>query len=744
MAEQLNLGGKTIDVPDNKLEEEVICAMKFEDLLEYSEQKKFLKQQLNSEKKLSRAREKRMRSILQNRPADGKLDDFDPNIDFTNVNIKTMIDRRANEIEMCERAVLSRPEKTAIVQRLPFYMRRRMMSHNPKRIPAFARKELMVPVNIAESKKEKYKKHRKLKMSRGKMYINRQSRFRWLESHVWHAKRFHMVEKWGFKLADFCNDKILRALHRDIQIKSAVCDTSYYGWIELQGEQKTILASLVSISNPNVGLTFAATEYLSGLKEGQTLIFMPESYPLGCIGPVNFIWKPPENNEDVGKTKNEKLSVNVKRTIWISFHPAMKYAFLSALEKVISQNIVFRNLSGALNTIELYGHNSLKFLKKCLQFSNVDLDYDEKFIFSNKTRQAVKVKKSFWWSKLYSESDEMKNLIKFQAENWKSLKEKDVSQGQIFGFLARDPRLAFRPNAASNETDRNVTNDKSELCNLPLSHSFIWDCDVRDYIMTRKMSNRQVQSYLSNHLPLTHVQTFDEEARIPILVIRKTFPNSHCSEFKKNMTNSEYRTVWKLVIPRNWFMPFWLMLKRLNLRVFGLRERDRFLHRAGFAVFPNDYMDSVIGQFCFRQLCNDLCLKLKRRPPSKRFCCERFGIINPFTCDISKLFECDEKKKFNLNFDTIIKDSVKNEELLNPVIKHVKIEAEKHSNSDGRKRKIESNEMDCSEGSKKAKLEMAPSNPPPEVCFQIILNNHKRARSNTLPKGELDVRRKLD
>ena len=36
----------------------------------------------------------------------------------------------------------------------------------------------------------------------------------WLETHIWHAKRFHMAEKWGYKIADFPNDKCFRACYR--------------------------------------------------------------------------------------------------------------------------------------------------------------------------------------------------------------------------------------------------------------------------------------------------------------------------------------------------------------------------------------------------------------------------------------------------------------------------------------------------------------------------------------------------
>ena len=36
----------------------------------------------------------------------------------------------------------------------------------------------------------------------------------WLETHIWHTKRMHMVDKWSYRLAEHCNDKGVRATYR--------------------------------------------------------------------------------------------------------------------------------------------------------------------------------------------------------------------------------------------------------------------------------------------------------------------------------------------------------------------------------------------------------------------------------------------------------------------------------------------------------------------------------------------------
>ncbi len=45
-------------------------------------------------------------------------------------------------------------------------------------------------------------------------YNRRQRKHKWLETHIWHAKRFHMVDLWGYRVPDLPNDKGFRACYR--------------------------------------------------------------------------------------------------------------------------------------------------------------------------------------------------------------------------------------------------------------------------------------------------------------------------------------------------------------------------------------------------------------------------------------------------------------------------------------------------------------------------------------------------
>lgn len=63
----------------------------------------------------------------------------------------------------------------------------------------------------SKKKSRKFKRHPKNLVEE---YTRRSKNHFWLETHIWHAKRFKMVEKWGYKIAQQPCDKGFRATYR--------------------------------------------------------------------------------------------------------------------------------------------------------------------------------------------------------------------------------------------------------------------------------------------------------------------------------------------------------------------------------------------------------------------------------------------------------------------------------------------------------------------------------------------------
>lgn len=70
----------------------------------------------------------------------------------------------------------------------------------------------------SKKKKEQPKsKSRKARRRHGNLLLEfnrRQRKNMWLETHIWHAKRFHMVKKWGYCLGDRPTYKCYRPCYR--------------------------------------------------------------------------------------------------------------------------------------------------------------------------------------------------------------------------------------------------------------------------------------------------------------------------------------------------------------------------------------------------------------------------------------------------------------------------------------------------------------------------------------------------
>lgn len=65
-----------------------------------------------------------------------------------------------------------------------------------------------------EQSKTKCRKARRRHINLVAEFNRRQRKNIWLETHIWHAKRFHMVKKWGYCLGNSPTEKSYRACYR--------------------------------------------------------------------------------------------------------------------------------------------------------------------------------------------------------------------------------------------------------------------------------------------------------------------------------------------------------------------------------------------------------------------------------------------------------------------------------------------------------------------------------------------------
>lgn len=112
------------------------------------------------------------------------------------------------------------------------------MAHNYYRIPLRVRVKAlkeMIPSEGESLKRSRCRRHRrKLRFLLNQFELRQKRSGAWMETHIWHAKRFKMAERWGVKYPQRCSDKSDRSTYRLSQHDSAVIiDKSYYCHIQV-------------------------------------------------------------------------------------------------------------------------------------------------------------------------------------------------------------------------------------------------------------------------------------------------------------------------------------------------------------------------------------------------------------------------------------------------------------------------------------------------------------------------------
>ncbi|CAN8001333.1 unnamed protein product [Ixodes hexagonus] len=220
------------------------------------------------------------------------------------VQLIRLLGSRADEIESLVQEV-ARKHPKLISQQVPRHMRRRAVSHDKRRLPKRLKDKLTNEPDPPKGKRPS-RKHRRRPRNLLAEYARRQRRHVWLETHIWHAKRFKMADLWGYRVPLHPCDKGIRAAYRGSAHHVLLHDLSYYNCIELIGEVEHLVEKLSLITSSDAGLTFKAKLYLSGTQEGSVMLYHRGMYPCGAIGPIKFMWRPVQS----GKSQAGKQAIS--------------------------------------------------------------------------------------------------------------------------------------------------------------------------------------------------------------------------------------------------------------------------------------------------------------------------------------------------------------------------------------------------------------------------------------------------
>eukprot|EP01119_Soliformovum_irregulare_P023635 TRINITY_DN8296_c0_g1_i1.p1 TRINITY_DN8296_c0_g1~~TRINITY_DN8296_c0_g1_i1.p1 ORF type:complete len:703 (-),score=165.05 TRINITY_DN8296_c0_g1_i1:20-2128(-) len=276
--------------------------------------------------------------------------------------------RRKTELKLLISAIETKTGTRRVFQTLPKHLRRRAMSHNPRRMPRRLR-DAAEREFLNSATKPPGKKHRAHKRRPGYAlndYIRRQMTAKWLETHLWSAKRMRMEARWGFKLAIECNDKGDRSIYYASSYASTMYDASYQGIVEMSGDYASLHDLLKTITDPDRAV-MTSNMFISGDRSGSCYIYHPGSHPKKLIAEIKFLWRP------LGTVGNSMGTVGVpdsttQTALWMWYHPLVETELMKVLQQQASTwpTVTVTNLNYGLNRFELRGPSATQILRSVI------------------------------------------------------------------------------------------------------------------------------------------------------------------------------------------------------------------------------------------------------------------------------------------------------------------------------------------------------------------------------------------
>ncbi|KAM6214387.1 ribonucleases P/MRP protein subunit POP1 [Rhynchocyon petersi] len=609
------------------------------------------------------------------------------------ITASTFAQARAAEISAMLKAVTQKSSNAMVFQTLPRHMRRRAMSHNVKRLPRrlreIAQKEAEKAVHQKkEHSKNKCHKARRCHRNQVLEFNRRQKKNRWLETHIWHAKRFHMVKQWGYCLGERPTVKSHRACYRAMTNHCLLQDLSYYCCLELKGKEKEILKAVSQMCTIETGLTFAAVQCLSGKRQGSLMLYRANKYPREMLGPVTFIWKSQSRPGDASE----------HRQLWIWLHPTLKQDILEEVKAVCectdpiklslctpdhvtapqensqtelpdekigkkrkrrddgenvqpvkkvfgdrtrdphqpcswmspTTGIVISDLTMEMNRYRLIGPLSHAILTEALKAAPVHTGKED----TEKTPHC-------WWVETCKNPDNI-SLHHRQGAIFELLggvtSPAEIPAGTILGLTVGDPRINLPqkrsralPDPAKYQDNEKVRQLLLEGVPVECTHSFIWNQAICKSVTENKISDQDLNRMRSELLvPGSQLVLGPQESKIPILLIQQ--PGKVTGEDRRGWGSG-----WDVLLPKGWGMAFWIPFIYRGARVGGLKEGLVHSQYKRSPNIPGDFPDCPAGIVFADEQATNLLEKYKRRPPAKRPNYVKLGTLAPFSCPWAQL-----------------------------------------------------------------------------------------------------------
>ncbi|EGG17988.1 RNase P protein subunit [Cavenderia fasciculata] len=513
---------------------------------------------------------------------------------------------RTHQVKALLQQIEQKKSNARAFQSLPRHLRRRTMSTNAYRVPLHIRQRARSEMeksakggpsesgSFIRAKKVVHRKAKRRPPYIQKDFVRRQRVNKWLETHIWHAKRMFMTNIWRYRLAVKPTAKGRRSVIRASNSLSTVCDRSYMVCLEITGSESSIAALFKTMTPPD-SLSVNSRTYINGDREGSIDLYYPNRYPFHFICPSQFHWKPSTTNE------KEQVEENESRQLWLWIHPSSILDIQSILQNQSKEHkISIKSLQDKLQRFELTGAKCNSALHSVL----VPIDIDGN---NNNNNNSMKGAHSLW------------NSLK-QLRSTATL-----PTSVILGLTVLDPRLVCH-------VPESIAQCVDSVAKPPLSKE-----EQQKATITQQEINRLIVNWSSQKVSYSPI--YEESKRLEmsknIEKVSSVYQRRKNPFAIKNNTNNYstpsilliqrdgglsrgYGSGFDIIIPEGWGQAFWLSLVYSGSWAIGLQNRDEMLLEQGIPSYPRDYPDSNAYKEYHQAIENDKLEKYKRTPSGKR------------------------------------------------------------------------------------------------------------------------------
>ncbi|XP_066248711.1 ribonucleases P/MRP protein subunit POP1 [Euwallacea similis] len=526
------------------------------------------------------------------------------------ITLSTFTAARVKEIQAMRKSISQTFGTKMAFQKLPKHMRRRAMSHVVKRLPRRLREihiNQMKKSGVPPKSKRPSRRHRRRPLYLQADYVRRQIRVKWLNTHIWHAKRFHMVEKWGYKLPKQPCDKSFKACYRATVKHCLVQDLSYIRCIEIVGLYDSIIIPLRRIVDSNTGLTFEAKCVFNGKSFGELVMFQPsldKEDIRKAIGKIQYLWN---------QTKTDK------KALWLFIHPSYYKQAFDVLVGLFNVELLAKDTSDGLLTH--YGSNEILIRELEHEIGKFRLTGS---LATDVLMSALKP------AAIEDCSEEFRSCINNfpietlcqQNEVFQSMPTAGfLPPNKVLSVLVKDPRLNLpkKRTKASSIDYCEPLNDQVLYANLALSP--LIDDNVRKFVTKNKVSNAELCEMRSQCLVPESEGSMENVSVIPIILLWRA----------GNSTTGPigYSSGWDVIFPSCWSQSLFISFIMWGSRAGGLRESESI----AFENSQPDILspDTTAGEQEEAFQTQSLREKFFRLPPNKRTNFNKYAIASPLS-----------------------------------------------------------------------------------------------------------------